>query len=65
MASASKISAGLRLVVPFLDYPSQDWYYGDHGTVSASADSTAKRFRLNSPGDTALVVEPMRSSPQI
>jgi hypothetical protein len=65
MASTSKISAGLRLVVPLLDYPSQDWYYGDQGSVSASADPAPKQFRLNPPGDTVLIVEPVRSSPQI
>jgi hypothetical protein len=65
MPPMDKVSAGLRLILPFLDYPSQDWFYAGQDSISASIPSTAKELHLPPPTGSALIVKPLRSSPQI
>ena len=65
MAGADKLAAGLRLVVPFMDWPSQDWYYGDFRADTTAPPSPRPPPRPAPQTHEPLVVQPTRSSPEI
>ncbi|MDH4274304.1 MAG: cytochrome c [Gammaproteobacteria bacterium] len=52
-----KIAAGLRIVTPFVENPSQDWYYGDSGTFDTSTSKKPESF-LPKPSKSVLEVPP-------
>lgn len=60
-----KIAAGLRLLVPFVDYPGQDWYFGDHGTFAKSTLSNENDFDLDVQSLPPLIVDPSKTTPEI
>lgn len=64
MAAADKIAAGVRLLMPFVDWPSQDWYYGDFRAEPADG-ATAKVPQPSVQKHDPLVVQPARTSPEI
>lgn len=64
MAAADKIAAGVRLLMPFMDWPSQDWYYGDF-RAQPTDGATAKVPQPSVQKHDPLVVQPTRTSPEI
>lgn len=65
MPPMDKIVAGLRMFVPFMDYPSQDWYFGDYGAFSKSITYDEKDFDLDVQHAPPLVVDPLKSTQEI
>ncbi|MCH7695795.1 MAG: c-type cytochrome [Proteobacteria bacterium] len=65
MSLGAKIIAGLKLILPFVDNPSQDFYYGDFGKFSNDADATENNFYLAVKSEQALIVAPLKITPEI
>jgi hypothetical protein len=66
MPATSKIMAGIRLAVPFMEYPSQDWFFGDYGSNDdVKAVDLSQGFKPSPKNSEPLVVEPLRTSPEI
>jgi hypothetical protein len=65
MGGGSKLMAGIRLVMPFVGYPSQDWYFGDYVTSAIEPVERGSGFDISPKSDEPLVVRPVRTSPEI
>ena len=65
MEASAKLAAGIRLVVPFIDWPNQDWYFGDFRADAAESATTRPPPRPSPQSSDPLIVEPTRSSPEI
>jgi hypothetical protein len=61
----SLIAVGLRAILPFLDKPSQDFYYGDFGGAALDPGSADSGLRVDVRVEQALVVAPLASTPEI
>ncbi|HZV98959.1 MAG TPA: c-type cytochrome [Methylophilaceae bacterium] len=64
MEILSKLMAGIRLFLPFIAYPSQDWFFGDHGTSLVDHNDRSELY-LSPKSQEPLVVQPVRTSPDI
>ncbi len=40
-----KMATGLKLIAPFVENPSQDWYYGDFGRFEENAEKPRETFK--------------------
>ena len=65
MPLGSKLAAGLKLILPFFDNPSQDFYYEDFGKFSNNSDAIENNFSLKVKHEEALIVAPLKSTPEI
>jgi cytochrome c553 len=65
MSLGAKIVVGLKLILPFVDNPSQDFYYGDFGKFSNDPGSIENKLPLSVKHEKALIVAPLKTTPEI
>lgn len=66
LSAIDKIVAGFRFVIPFIEGPSQDWFYGDAGNLAEVADHSPKKPYSPSPKSIEpLIIDPIETTPEI